>query len=172
MPEHLCSTKLPNHLYLRDKDHPKSAHPMQYVGLKEQPLLGVFFSEDGHFCAHMNLQPCQLKLSVEKCVGQLGLDFGASGRLCSCRSAVTEGVRRHRLQLGASVSSSWASQVLDGTRWRMQHPPMGCSVCMCGPCSRRKYPKSPWETKSVATAEEASQTSQCVATLDLSFAHQ
>lgn len=66
-PEHLCSTNLPNHLYLRDKDGSKSAQAMQDVGLKEQPLLrAVSPPEDGLFCMHINLQPCQLKFSIEK----------------------------------------------------------------------------------------------------------
>lgn len=176
MPEHLCSTELPNHLCLRDKDGSKSAQPMQYVGLKKQPLFRALSpTEDGHFCVHMNLQPCQLKLSTEKWVGHLGLDLEASGRLCFCRSAVTEGVGDTRCsQRPASHPPGplCTIQVLDGTGWGIEDPPMGCSVCMCGSCSRRKYPKSPWEMKSVETAEEASQTSQCVATLDLSFAHQ
>lgn len=53
VPEHLCSTKLPHHLYLRDKDGSKSAQPIQYVGLNEQPLLrAVSLSEDGNFCIY------------------------------------------------------------------------------------------------------------------------
>lgn len=150
--------------------------PMQYVGLKEQPLLrAVSPSEDGHFCIHVNLQPCQLKLSIEKQVGQLGLELEASGRLCSCRSAVTEGTGGTEYGHGPASHPPGplcTSQVLGGTGWGIEDPLTGCSVCMCGPRSRRKYPKSPWETKCVATAEEASQTSQCVATLDLGFAHQ
>jgi len=91
VPEHLYSTKLLNDLHLGDKDGSESARPIPYLGLKEQPLLrAVCPPEDGHFCVCMNLQPCQLKLHIEKCVGQLGLDFEAPGRLCSCRPEVTE----------------------------------------------------------------------------------
>lgn len=47
---------------------------MQYVGLKEQLMLrAVSPHEDDHFCVCMNLQPCPLKFSIEKWVGQLGL---------------------------------------------------------------------------------------------------
>lgn len=79
---HLCSTKLPNHLYLGDKDSPKSAQITEDAGLKEQPVLGVFsLDENGCFCLHMNLQPGGVKPGIGIWFGEYRLDLEASGSI-------------------------------------------------------------------------------------------